>query len=53
MLKSFFFYTVAGTLFALIAQAAGAGIMIVLLSSLLGPPVFLLAVAILHHNGYV
>ncbi len=53
MLKNFVFYTIAGSVLALIAQAAGASLPVVLLSSLLGPPLILLTIAILRYKGII
>ena len=47
--KNIVFYTVAATVIALIAQVAGASLTIVLLSSLLGPPVLLLIIRIVRY----
>jgi hypothetical protein len=51
MLKSMVFYTIAGTVIALIAQAVGVNWMITLFLSLLIPPIILLAIAILRYKG--
>ncbi len=47
MLKNLMFYTVAGSLIALVLQAVGASLAVVLLASLIGPPVLLLAIRII------
>lgn len=47
MFKNMMFYTVAGSLIALVLQAVGASITVVLLASLIGPPVLLLAFRLL------
>jgi hypothetical protein len=44
MLKDFLFYSVAATLIALLAQAAGASLGVILFSSLLIPPLLLLVI---------
>jgi hypothetical protein len=49
--KNLVFYTVASAIVGVVAQALGANIGIVLISSLLIPPVLLLAVLILRYNG--
>jgi hypothetical protein len=51
MLKSLVFYTIAGTIIALIAQAAGADLLVTLVLSLVIPPVILLVIAILRYRG--
>ena len=51
-MKRLMFYTAAGTVIALAAQALGAGLGVALLSSLLGPPLILLAGA-LHRYGRI
>jgi len=53
MLKSFVFYTVAGSVIALIAQIAGASLPVVLISSLLGPALLLLILGILRYKGII
>jgi len=50
MLKNMVFYTIAGSVIALIAQAAGASLAVTLLSSFLGPPFLLLVIAILRYK---
>jgi len=50
MTKNLVFYTIAGSAIALIAQAAGASLSVTLVSSLLGPPLLLLALAILRYK---
>ena len=47
--KNIVFYTVAGTVIALIAQFAGASLTVILLSSLLGPPLLLLIIRIIRY----
>ena len=47
--KNIVFYTVAATVIALIAQVSGASLTVVLLSSLLGPPVLLLIIRIIRY----
>ena len=51
-MKALIFYTVAGTIIGLIAQWAGASLTVVLLLSLLIPPIILLAIRIFHYLGY-
>jgi hypothetical protein len=46
-MKDLFFYTIAGTVIGLIAQAAHAGLAVILLTSLLIPPALLLTVRII------
>ena len=48
--KNLVFYFVAGTIIALVAQALGANIGIVLFASLLGPPLMLLALAVMRYR---
>jgi len=50
MLKNIVFYTVASSLIALIAQAAGASLAVVLFASLAGPPFLLLIIAVMRYN---
>ena len=50
MLRNLLFYTVAGGAIAIIAQAAGASLSVTLLSSLIGPPLVLLVLAILRYK---
>ena len=47
MFKDIVFYSVAGTIIALIAQVAGASLPVVLFSSLLIPPLLLLVIRII------
>ena len=47
--KNIVFYTVAATVIALIAQFAGASLTVILVSSLLGPPVLLLIIRIVRY----
>jgi len=47
------FYTVAASVIAFIAQIAGASLAVVLLSSLVGPPVILSVVGILRYKGII
>lgn len=51
--KNFLFYTVASTIIAVVAQALGADIVVVLVASLIGPPVVLMALAFLRYNGWL
>jgi len=51
MLKTIMFYTVAGSVIALIAQLAGASLPVILFSSLLGPAVLLLIIGIIRYIG--
>lgn len=48
--KNLVFYAVSSTIIALVAQALGASMGIVLFASLIGPPVMLLALAIVRYN---
>jgi hypothetical protein len=50
MLKNMVFYTIAGSVIALIAQAAGASLSVTLSSSLIGPPLLLLVLALLRYK---
>ena len=50
MLNNLLFYTIAGSVIAFIAQAAGASLTVTLLSSFLGPPFLLLLIAILRYK---
>lgn len=49
--KNLLYYFVAGTVIAMAAQGLGAGFVVVLFASIIGPAVLLLAVAILRYNG--
>lgn len=51
--KNLLFYFVAGTIIATVAQFLGAGFVVVLIASMIGPAVLLLAVAILRYNGQI
>ncbi|GEM_PF-2032069 len=51
MMKNLMFYMVAGTVIGLVAQAAGASLPVVILSSLMGPPFLLLVIAIIRYNS--
>jgi hypothetical protein len=51
MLKNIGFYTVAGTVIALISQAFGADWMVTLFLSLLVPPIILLIILVLRYKG--
>lgn len=46
-MKDLLFYTVAGSIIALIAQLAGASLPVILFTSLLIPPIILIAIRIL------
>ena len=48
--KNIIFYFVASTVIALAAQSLGANIGIVMFASLLGPPVILLAMAVMRNR---
>ena len=48
--KNLLFYFVAGTVIAGIAQVLGADLAIVLFASFLGPPILLLALAIMRYR---
>ena len=52
MFKNLLFYTIAGTIVGVVATALGASTGVALISSLLIPPVLLLAVLILRFNGW-
>ncbi len=47
MVKELIFYSVAGSVIALIAQLAGASLTVILFASLLIPPVILLIIRII------
>jgi hypothetical protein len=49
MMKALLFYTIAGSVIALICQIAHAGLAVTLLTSLLIPPVILLIIMIRRH----
>ena len=51
--KNLVFYAVAGTIVAVVAQTLGASMAIVLLSSLVIPPMLILSVLILRYNGWL
>jgi len=48
--KNLAFYTIAGTVIALVAEAAGASFPVVLFAGLIGPPVLLLTAAIIRYR---
>ena len=48
--KNLVFYIVASTIIAVVAQVLGADLGIIILASFLGPPVLLLALAIMRYN---
>ena len=48
--KNMLYYLVASTIIALAAQALGANTIVVLMASLAGPPLILLALAIYRYN---
>ena len=48
--KNLLFYFVSSTIIAAIAQALGADFGMVMFTSLVGPPVILLALAIIRYN---
>ena len=52
-LKNLVFYAVAGTIVAVVAQALGASMAIVFLSSLVIPPMLILGVLLLRYNGWL
>ena len=47
--KNLIFYTVAASVIALIAQVAGASLPVILVSSLLSPPLLLQAIRIIRY----
>lgn len=49
LMKELVFYSIAGTVIGLIAQFAGASFSVILLTSLLIPPVILLIIRILRY----
>jgi hypothetical protein len=51
--KNLIFYAVAGTIVAVAAQALGASMAIVFLSSMVIPPILILGVLILRYNGWL
>jgi hypothetical protein len=51
MLKNIGFYTVAGTVIAIISQAFGADWMVTLFLSLLVPPIILLIIFVFRYKG--
>ena len=51
--KNLVFYAVAGTIVAVVTQALGASIGVVLFSSLVIPPALILSVLILRYNGWL
>ena len=53
MFKNLLFYTVASTIIAITAQAMGANLGIALVASLLGPPLILLALAVMRRNHWI
>jgi hypothetical protein len=53
MFRNLVFYTIASAIVGVVATALGASMGVVLISSLLIPPVLLLAGLILHYNGWL
>jgi hypothetical protein len=53
MAKSLIFYTIAGTVIGLIAQAVGGNWVMTLFLSLLIPPIILLVIEILRYKGMI
>ncbi|MDA0988073.1 MAG: hypothetical protein O2783_02840 [Chloroflexi bacterium] len=51
--KNLVFYTIASIIVSVVAQALGASMGVVLMSSLLIPPVLLLSVLLLRYNGWL
>ena len=51
--KNLLFYIVASTIIALVARVLGAGIVVVLFVSLIGPPLILLSLAVMRYNGWL
>ena len=51
--KNLVFYAEAGTIVAIAAQALGASMAIVFLSSLVIPPMLILSVLLLRYNGWL
>ena len=51
--KNLVFYAVAGTIVAVVVQALGASMGIVLFSSLVIPPALILGVLLLRYNGWL
>ena len=51
-MKDLVFYTVAGTIIGVIAELAGASLTVIVLLSLLVPPIIILALRIMHWVGY-
>ena len=51
MLKNLVFYTITSSIIALIAQAAGASLPLVIFLALLGPPLILLVIAVLRYRN--
>lgn len=49
MFKNMMFYTVASTVIGLLAELAGASLAVTMLAALVGPPVILVAVALLRY----
>ena len=49
--KNFLFYTVAGTVFGVTAQIAGAGLTTILAVSFLAPPLILIAIRIAKYRA--
>jgi len=50
MLNNLLFYTIAGSVIAIIVQAAGGSLTVTLLASFVGPPILLLVMAILRYK---
>jgi hypothetical protein len=51
MKRDLIFYTIAAFVIGLIAQLAGASLMVILLTSLLIPPVILLIIRIINYSS--
>ena len=51
--KSLLFYFVSSTVIALVAQALGAGLGVVLFASLVGPSLILVVVAVMRYNKWL
>ena len=51
--KNLIFYAVAGTIVAVAAQALGASMGVVFMSSLAIPPMLILGVILLRYNGWL
>ena len=53
MFKNLLFYTVASTVAGGVAQLLGANLVVVLMTSLIVPPMILLGIAVARYNNWI